>query len=677
MKKLLFLIPFITINLARSEGLFSSNPKALLNSTNTWTKPQTFISSITVVMGTTSFNGNAYVWPSTAPSAGQHLVITFQANGYNYLAWGGDGGGSGGGGGGAASLAVGQGSLVDFLQISSPTTHISVSTKDFTVTLISPTTAFIASNYAGILNSSNVWVANQYGSSITYSNIVISSNLYVVNIATIGTSLGVNGVGSRFLPSIYLAGDIKTGWYRGTQDQWNFSFQTSDQFSFASGISMGTGIQFKSADGTVGIPGISFNNCITCGFYAEGGPFNAIKFGMNSIERFGIWSGGQMTIGRWGGGSGTVNFPPAGLVIYSTQNYPSLLVASGTVASPTKLFLVDGASTTIGGVEVVVGSATAWGGYTSTTGFIGTSSTFAYANILFSTITNILANSATSFYLVNTSYTYLGGTPDIFGSGGMISTGIVNIYASPGAFTNSLTIVGDQARAAITMISHGGANVFLSGRSSNGTKAAPTASVAPDVLMKFGGSGHDGTQIVAGNRAQLNFLASENWSLTNQGTRIQFLATPLGGTTNLDSFDLNGSTAWTNVPLIINSGVASTVIKSSFSLSVSSTVDFNSVTISTNGWINAASSTTIWSLSSCGTSQIYGGGSAFSIIASGSPTGCTINFVPPFQRPPIPQISQRSLSLVNSLSYTITEQALTITQTGMGSLDIHLFGADR
>lgn len=92
------------------------NPKALLKSTNTWTAAQNFSSA--------TFSGPITVSGCT--------------------------GCGGGGGGGSASLSVGQGSSVNFTQISSPTTHINFSTGPFTVSLISPTTALIRINYSSV-----------------------------------------------------------------------------------------------------------------------------------------------------------------------------------------------------------------------------------------------------------------------------------------------------------------------------------------------------------------------------------------------------------------------------------------------------------------------------------------------------------------------------------------------
>lgn len=61
-------------------------------------------SSFTVVSGTVGINGVPYVWPSTPPAQGQHLVVNTITGADNYLTWGGDGGG---GGGGSATIPPG------------------------------------------------------------------------------------------------------------------------------------------------------------------------------------------------------------------------------------------------------------------------------------------------------------------------------------------------------------------------------------------------------------------------------------------------------------------------------------------------------------------------------------------------------------------------------------------
>lgn len=106
---------------------------------------------------------------------------------------------------------------------------------------------------------------------------------------------------------------------------------------------------------------------------------------------------------------------------------------------------------------------------------------------------------------------------------------------------------------------------------------------------------------------------------------------------------------------------------------------FPQVSISTNGYINAAASTTIHALTSCGTSPtIYGGGSAFTVTpGGGAPGACTVNFSPPFQNPPVVVASPRTGSITNTFSYTVTNTAITVTETGLGVFDVIVLGADQ
>ena len=166
----------------------------------------------------------------------------------------------------------------------------------------------------------------------------------------------------------------------------------------------------------------------------------------------------------------------------------------------------------------------------------------------------LITPSVTSYFLTNSKFAYFGAVPSQF-SGGMISTTTVNLYSNTAA-AGELSIAGDGVPAAVTLQSFGGSNVFLSGRSSNGTMASPTASAAGNVIMKFGGSGHTGATIKAGNTAQINFFATEDWTPTTNGTRVQILATPLGQTSNLECMTMNGSSITTSIPLVVNQNMS-------------------------------------------------------------------------------------------------------------------------
>ena len=127
---------------------------------------------------------------------------------------------------------------------------------------------------------------------------------------------------------------------------------------------------------------------------------------------------------------------------------------------------------------------------------------------------------------------------------------------------------------------------------------------------------------------------------------------------------------------VFNSTSSTNKTNEAFSFAVSTTTDWYHFSVSSKGYVNFASSSPSHALSSCGTGPtIYGGGSAFTVTpGGGAPTGCTITFGVPFQRPPVPIITSRSGV---GPAYTLTEKALTLTLTGIGVTDVVLIGADR
>jgi len=82
-------------------------------------------------------------------------------------------------------------------------------------------------------------------------------------------------------------------------------------------------------------------------------------------------------------------------------------------------------------------------------------------------------------------------------------------------------------------------------------------------------------------------------------------------------------------------------------------------------------------LSGCGTSPTMVGGDSWGTVTTGSgANGCTITFANVFTTAPSCTVTNRSMSLVNAMSYTISSSSLVVTQTGLGGalLDYHCFG---
>jgi peptidoglycan/xylan/chitin deacetylase (PgdA/CDA1 family) len=97
--------------------------------------------------------------------------------------------------------------------------------------------------------------------------------------------------------------------------------------------------------------------------------------------------------------------------------------------------------------------------------------------------------------------------------------------------------------------------------------------------------------------------------------------------------------------------------------------------IDTSGHIYATTTSPV--LSSCGTSPTMVGGDSWGTITTGATAnGCTITFASQFTSAPTCTVTNRSMSLVNAMTYTTSVSALTITQTAIGGalVDYHCFG---
>lgn len=72
-------------------------------------------------------------------------------------------------------------------------------------------------------------------------------------------------------------------------------------------------------------------------------------------------------------------------------------------------------------------------------------------------------------------------------------------------------------------------------------------------------------------------------------------------------------------------------------------------------------------ITGCGSSpSVTGTNSAFTITVGATTTGCTAIFSQPFANSPTCVISERTMSIINALSYTVTSNAVVLSQTGLG-----------
>jgi hypothetical protein len=72
---------------------------------------------------------------------------------------------------------------------------------------------------------------------------------------------------------------------------------------------------------------------------------------------------------------------------------------------------------------------------------------------------------------------------------------------------------------------------YLIGRRASGTAEAPTAVGVNDQIVFIGARGHVGTAFTTSSDGYMQIVATQNWTSTARGTRIEFATTPTGSTT--------------------------------------------------------------------------------------------------------------------------------------------------
>jgi hypothetical protein len=86
-------------------------------------------------------------------------------------------------------------------------------------------------------------------------------------------------------------------------------------------------------------------------------------------------------------------------------------------------------------------------------------------------------------------------------------------------------------------------------RRANGTAAVPTATQANDVLGVFNAMGYGATGYSSGARAAFQFVASQAWTDTAQGTQIRLLTTPVNTAAAITSVTIDDTTI--SVPSVL------------------------------------------------------------------------------------------------------------------------------
>lgn len=90
--------------------------------------------------------------------------------------------------------------------------------------------------------------------------------------------------------------------------------------------------------------------------------------------------------------------------------------------------------------------------------------------------------------------------------------------------------VNDGGDAYALMTSYGALAAGFITRVARGSLAIPSATLLGDFLGFLGGAGWSAAGFPASSRGGVLVEAAEDWSNTEQGTRVKFLTTPIGGT---------------------------------------------------------------------------------------------------------------------------------------------------
>jgi hypothetical protein len=180
------------------------------------------------------------------------------------------------------------------------------------------------------------------------------------------------------------------------------------------------------------------------------------------------------------------------------------------------------------------------------------------ANASFAKANTALANTTGTFAgdLTITGNVITQGFIDFNNSSFNPNTAFINITASnnyavvaPSNTNYMLQITGKANSVTRLVLDSFGAATYpvVVGRMGRGSADIPGAVANNDVLMRIVGNGYTGTQFAASSPTKIDFIAAENFSDTNRGTRIEFYNTPTGSNTiqrvasfNSDSVTFSG-----------------------------------------------------------------------------------------------------------------------------------------
>jgi hypothetical protein len=177
-----------------------------------------------------------------------------------------------------------------------------------------------------------------------------------------------------------------------------------------------------------------------------------------------------------------------------------------------------------------------------------------FAASAFAKANNALANTSGTFAgdLTITGNVLTQGTISLNNSSFATDTAFVKITSSDGFVTQSpsntnymLHVTGKANSVTRVVLDSFGANTYplVAGRMGRGSAAAPVAVANNDVMFRVVGNGWTGTQFPSSSPTKIDFVAAENFSDTNRGTRIEFWNTPVGSNTLQEIASFNADSA--------------------------------------------------------------------------------------------------------------------------------------
>ena len=185
------------------------------------------------------------------------------------------------------------------------------------------------------------------------------------------------------------------------------------------------------------------------------------------------------------------------------------------------------------------GAAIQWSDNVNSTGFL---STVTGASAINSNTTLVFGTgaSSTEHMRIATDGNVAIGTATTTGAKFIVNANTALPATAPLAGTSLWVTGADAATNRITLDGFGASGNFTF-RTSNGTAAAPTATLANGILGTIAAFGYGATAYPSTSRSSMVFYAAENWTDTAQGTYQTFLTTAIGATTNTERMRIDSS----------------------------------------------------------------------------------------------------------------------------------------